>query len=149
MDHHRNSENDAKTLERHRKDRFFQTDESQSKNLGLPLFTKDLPDTRKYGDTIGSLHDFTSMTSLHIGVRLLLGPQIGHYSSTTDIYYLAAASAPSAPFRLIDALPPTLKYICIRGYAAGTDPAWDEQINELMQKKSREITSSKTSARYR
>jgi hypothetical protein len=116
------------TLEYEREDKYFQMDEAESQGLGLPLLVKDLPDTRSYGLTIGSMHDFTALTRLSIGVRLLLGPQV--YKPSTG----NATSLP-APFRLADSLPPNLEYLCIRGYRPGMDSTWDEQIKDFMDNK--------------
>jgi hypothetical protein len=113
-------------LKYERKDKYFQMDEAESQVLGLPLLTKDLPDTRKYDLTVGSMHDFTVLTHLSIGVKLLLGPQVFNPSTSN------ATSLP-APFRLVDSLPPNLKYLCIRGYQAGMDSNWDEQIKEFIE----------------
>lgn len=79
-----------------------------------PLFTKDLPDTREYSGTLGSLHDFTALTDLSVGVTLLLGP------------------GEAAPFRLIDALPPNLESLVLRGYRKGAKQSHDKHIDELL-----------------
>jgi hypothetical protein len=81
-------------------------------------------DDRKYGDTMGSLTDFTALTHLSIGIGILLGPpesQTGYPAK--------------APFRLVDGLPPKLEYLCIRGYEKGQEAEWDKQTQELMDAK--------------
>jgi hypothetical protein len=112
-------------LKYERKEKYFRLDESESQALGLPLLNKDLPDTRKYQLTIGSMYDFTVLSHLSIRVKLLLGPQL--FKPSTGIKV-----ALPAPFRLVDSLPPNLKYLYVRGYRAGIDPNWDKQIKELM-----------------
>jgi hypothetical protein len=108
-----------------RKDPYFRIDEAEAQALGIPIFPKDLPNTRKYGSTIGSLHDFSALTHLSIGVKLLLG--VEKYNSTTRQY-----AVPPSPFRLINALPSNLEYLCIRGYKKGESEEWDGQVTELM-----------------
>jgi hypothetical protein len=104
------------------RDDYWKMDEAESKG---PIWTKDLPDTRVYGTTMGSLQDFTALTHLTIGVKLLLGVE------------------GPAPFRLVDALPPSLKFLCIRGYKAGENPAFASQIQELMEKKAEKLPNLK------
>jgi len=94
-------------------DEWFRLDEQAS--AGGPSHVHDLPDTREYSNTIGSLHDFEKLTHLSMGVKLLLGPP----ESTT-------------PFRLVEALPKSLESLLIRGYTRGKTPKYDEAIGELV-----------------
>ncbi|VUC29246.1 unnamed protein product [Clonostachys rosea] len=75
-----------------------------------------------YGWTIGSLHDFTSLTQLSIGVYTLLGPPDSR----------GERLARQPPFRLIDALPPKLESFCLYGYKKGENLDIDEHVNEFM-----------------
>lgn len=59
---------------------------------------------RDYNSTTGSLHDFERLSHLSIGIELLSGPKS----------YREIAVEP-APFRLVDALPPSLGHLTIRG----------------------------------
>ena len=93
-------------------DEWFHLDDTESTG---PLHVHELPDTREYNNTIGSLHDFEALTYLGIGVKLLLGPP----ESTT-------------PFRLVEALPKSLEYLPIRGYTRGRVPKYDEAIAGLL-----------------
>ncbi|KAK3627820.1 triosephosphate isomerase [Elasticomyces elasticus] len=93
-------------------DEWFKLDEEASTG---PLHVHDLPDTRVYDNTIGSLHDFAKLSELSIGVKLLLGPPES-----------------STPFRLVDALPQSLEYLLIRGYTRGKVAKYDEAIDELI-----------------
>jgi hypothetical protein len=120
-----------------REDPYFNIDEAEAQALGLPLQAIDLPNTRKYGGTIGSLHDFLALTELTIGIKLLLGPQ--EYNTTTR-----EMAAPPPPFRLINALPPNLKHLCIRGYKHGIDKMWDDQIAEFRTLKAEKLPALKT-----
>ncbi|KAJ3563207.1 hypothetical protein NPX13_g8282 [Xylaria arbuscula] len=77
-------------------------------------------DAWKYGETIGSMHDFESLTHLSIGIRSLLG---GNPRSRQSY---------DAPFRLAEALPKSLEYLLIRGYERGSVKEYDSQIDELL-----------------
>ncbi|KAJ9623296.1 hypothetical protein H2203_006236 [Taxawa tesnikishii (nom. ined.)] len=99
------------------RDEWFLLNEANSSG---PLFTKDLADTREYGGTMGSFHDFTALTDLSIGVRLLLG-----------------AGEESAPFRLTDSLPPSLESLVLRGYRRGEMRQHDKQIDDFLRMKSK------------
>lgn len=92
---------------------------------------RDLPNTRDYGATIGSLHDFTALTHLSIGVRFLL-------NGTTYITHreLGQSGHIRAPFRLIEILPPSLEQFTIRGYKKGDNIYHDQQISKFMSLKS-------------
>ncbi|KAM7185083.1 hypothetical protein V8F20_011948 [Naviculisporaceae sp. PSN 640] len=81
------------------KDEYFRLDE-QAGN-GRPLRSFDLPNTRRYGLTIGSLHDFEALEHLAISVDLMLGPRVWHDGMMRRVI--------PPPFRLVDALPRTLK----------------------------------------
>ncbi|KAM7216446.1 hypothetical protein V8F06_008159 [Rhypophila decipiens] len=106
------------------KDEYFRLDE-QAGN-GQPLFSFDLPNTRRYGLTIGSLHDFEALEHLAISVRLMLGPAPRkHWQGETTAV---------PPFRLIDALPRTLKSLHLYDYVAGECPLADEHVKELKEK---------------
>ncbi|KAI0429615.1 hypothetical protein F5Y09DRAFT_309914 [Xylaria sp. FL1042] len=76
--------------------------------------------TRQYGSTIGSMHDFESLTHLSIGITALLGRR-GWYDEGLD-----------APFRLGEALPKSLEYLLIRGYERGKVARYDAQIDEFL-----------------
>lgn len=99
-----------------RMDQYFNMDLEISDS---PLWSIDLPDTRQYGRTIGSLHDFMALTHLSIGVDALIGPH--------------------PPFRLIDALPANLEYFCLYGYVRGRNQGVDEHVAEFMQMKSERL----------
>ncbi|RWA05050.1 hypothetical protein EKO27_g10055 [Xylaria grammica] len=68
-----------------------------------PWMVSELPSTRPYGATIGSMHDFESLTHLSIGIMALLG-----------------------------ALPKSLEYLLIRGYERGKVKRYDDQIDEFL-----------------
>ncbi|KAH6984583.1 hypothetical protein BKA56DRAFT_614314 [Ilyonectria sp. MPI-CAGE-AT-0026] len=91
----------------------------------LPQSPPDLPKKRKYGYglTVGSFDDYQAMTHLSIGVKALLGPTEG------------SRLKEQPPFRLIDALPPTLEYLCLYGYEKGENSDVDEHVDEFMEQK--------------
>ncbi|KAI0109623.1 hypothetical protein GGR51DRAFT_101705 [Nemania sp. FL0031] len=91
-----------------------------------------VPNTREYGKTIGSMHDFESLTHLSIGIGLLLGPR-----------KYRAEENEEAPFRLAEALPNSLEYLMIRGYKRGTVPSYDSQIDEFLLTKQERLPSLK------
>jgi hypothetical protein len=97
------------------RDEYFRQDEADSPG---PLELYQVPDDRTYNNTIGSLHDFEALTHLSLGVKLLLGPA----SSLT-------------PFRLVDALPKSLRSLTIRGYTKGVVAKYDAAIRELLARR--------------
>ncbi|KAJ4257381.1 hypothetical protein NW762_008500 [Fusarium torreyae] len=110
-------EDDAlKELEQRGK-KYYQLDKASS---SLTFWLKDVPDDRAYGSTIGSLYDFTALTHLSISLSALLGP---------------SSEIQKPPFRLLDALPPNLKYLCLFGYVKGKNKEVDDHIEELVQHK--------------
>lgn len=101
-------------------DEYFDLDQAASSR---PLIGSEVPDTRKYGYTIGSFHDFTALTHLSLNFRFLFGP-------AKDWKSHRLAGAP--PTRLIDALPPTLEYLCLYNYVRGENLDIDELVDELL-----------------
>ncbi|KAF7537324.1 hypothetical protein G7054_g3826 [Neopestalotiopsis clavispora] len=106
------------------RDDLFNLDLSQS-DTSRPLLVGLVPSTRKYGYTIGSLHDFTALTHLSLNFRFLFGPNDSHESPCQ------LAEAP--PTRLIDALPPTLEYLCLYNYVRDKNADIDELVDELLK----------------
>ncbi|KAL6916070.1 hypothetical protein FSST1_007565 [Fusarium sambucinum] len=102
-------------------DEYFELDRKSST---LPFWQEDIPDDRPYSLTIGSLHDFNAMTHLSIGLNALFGPSYRRKEP---------------PFRLIDALPPSLEYFCLYGYVKGECEEIDSHINELIQHKEKRL----------
>lgn len=70
--------------------------------------------------TIGSLHDFNALTHLSVGISALLGPSY---------------EVQEPPFRLIDALPPNLEYLCLYGYVKGENKKLGSHVEEFIQHK--------------
>ncbi|KAK2790468.1 hypothetical protein FQN53_009492 [Emmonsiellopsis sp. PD_33] len=95
-------------------------------------FKRNRPDTRPYGQTIGSMHDFIALKRLSIGVQLLCGEP--HPELTTPGW---RNEHHRVPIRLITALPPNLEYLCIRGYVPGKIPHYTRQIEEFMGNRDR------------
>ncbi|KAM0542949.1 hypothetical protein ACHAPJ_012555 [Fusarium lateritium] len=103
------------------------SDRAISSNHGIGI-----GEAKTYGRTIGSLHDFPHLTHLSISVITLLGS----YNNYEPPYRLLKP----APFRLVDALPPSLEYLCIYGYIRGQNPDADDHINELLEKKGEKLS---------
>jgi hypothetical protein len=93
-------------------------------DTGLPIFIWQLPTTRAYDRTIGSMHDFNALKHLSIGIKLLLGYPFGYNGEL-----------PIAPHRLVDALPPNLEYLLIRGYKKEEFELWDSQVEDFQAKR--------------
>ncbi|KAK4206193.1 hypothetical protein QBC37DRAFT_435302 [Rhypophila decipiens] len=110
------------------KDEYFRLDE-QAGN-GQPLRPFDLPNTRRYGLTIGSLHDFEALEHLAISVRLMLGPVVRENVMSQR----RQGETVIPPFRLVDALPRTLKSLQLYDYVVGECPLADEHVKELKEK---------------
>ncbi|KAJ4267065.1 hypothetical protein NW762_003163 [Fusarium torreyae] len=90
-----------------------------------------ISEAKEYGRTIGSLHDFSHLAHLSISVITLLGS----YDNYEPPYRLLKPP----PFRLVDALPPSLEYLCIYGYIRGQNPDTDDHIDELLAKKGEKL----------
>lgn len=111
----------------HAKDEYFRLDE-QAGNGG-PLRSFDLPNTRRYGFTIGSLHDFEVLEHLAISVQSILGP-VAYDDGTRG----RVGETAIPPFRLVDALPRGLKSLHLYDYVVGKSPLADEHVKELKSK---------------
>ncbi|KAL6413191.1 putative f-box domain containing protein [Ilyonectria robusta] len=112
------------------KDEYYYLDEAVSNR---PLWSNQLPNTREYGYTLGSLHDFKAMTHLSIGMKALLGSNV--VSEYNPPFHLIE----QPPFRLIDALPPNLEYLCLYGYTKGVNEEIDSHVQEFMEKKAERL----------
>ncbi|KAF0315838.1 hypothetical protein GQ607_016907 [Colletotrichum asianum] len=110
------------------KDEYFLLAEAEATG---PLLPHRIPDTRKYGYTIGSFHDFEALTHLSINVQALMGPNDGWEPP----YKLKE----EPPFQLVDALPPSLEYLCLYGYRKGENFAVDSHVKELLEKKAERL----------
>ncbi|KAK2768571.1 hypothetical protein FQN54_000427 [Arachnomyces sp. PD_36] len=95
-----------------------------------PRFATGEPDTRPYGQTIGSLRDFTAMKRLSINVGVLLGAP-GNSPSNVSL----GSEKDRVPIRLVDDLPPNLEYFRLRDYVPGQDPFYTNQVEEFMAKR--------------
>ncbi|KAH7001145.1 hypothetical protein EDB80DRAFT_85272 [Ilyonectria destructans] len=112
------------------KDEYYYLDKAVNNR---PLWSNQLPNTREYGYTLGSLHDFKAMTHLSIGVKALLGRNV--MLEYTPPFHLIE----QPPFRLIDALPPNLEYLCLYGYTKGINEEIDNHVEEFMEKKAERL----------
>lgn len=112
------------------KDEYYYLDEAVNNR---PLWSNQLPNTREYGYTLGSLHDFKAMTHLSIGMKALLGRNV--MLEYAPPFHLIE----QPPFRLIDALPPNLEYLCLYGYTKGAKEEIDSHVEEFMEKKAERL----------
>ncbi|KAK3319854.1 hypothetical protein B0T19DRAFT_273448 [Cercophora scortea] len=112
------------------KDIYFDMDVEASTTGGGPLFPEDLPDTRTYGRTIGSLHDFSALRRLSISVNALLGRCVSEVRGKELVKFWD-----QPPFQLIDALPSGLEFFCLYEYRKGANAELDEHVAEFMEKK--------------
>ena len=92
---------------------------------------------QKFGSAIGSLHDFTALTHLSIGIIFLTGPGLSRLSLRDR-----NREYPQAPCRLIDCLPPSLEFLCLRGYREGNEHH-TSMVSELMEKKAKRLPNLK------
>ncbi|KPM41161.1 hypothetical protein AK830_g5427 [Neonectria ditissima] len=109
-------------------DEYFRLDEAISNS---PLWSAELPDTQRYGHTIGSLHPFTAMTHLTMNMAALMGG--------SKQWQPPFRLSEEPPFRLIDTLPPNLEYLCLTGYAKGSNEDIDRHVEEFMEKKAERL----------
>ncbi|KAI9148968.1 hypothetical protein HJFPF1_11012 [Paramyrothecium foliicola] len=94
------------------------------------LRTWDMPTTREYGYTIGSLHDFYSLTHLSIGIKFLLAGTPVSWATSEE-----RKRVHEAPFKLVDALPIGLESLTLRGYTRGENPYYDWHVDEFLKNK--------------
>lgn len=124
-DHHYEYFQDS--LNYYRKQSQWKADEDDSRAAGYPLLTRELPDTKPYRQTIGSLAAFEKLESLKIGLRLLLGPYDGH------------GEVKEPPVELIDMFPPTLKHLTIRGYKQGRLELDDRHVTRFREQMAQKL----------
>lgn len=88
-----------------------------------PRTSLDGPDGRDYGLTLGGFRDYAALRSLKIGVAALLG-------STWQ-----GRLREEPHFRMVDALPGGLEYLCVYGYRRGEHLDVDEHVDEFVRLK--------------
>lgn len=115
----RDEENFQETLDFYRMDAHWKADEDESKARGYVLLSRDLPDTKKYGNTIGSFVDFESLDSLKIGIKLLLGAFDGW------------GDEKKPPVSLLEMFPRSLSHLTIRGYKKGRVEEYDKHVEHF------------------
>lgn len=104
-----------------------------------PLDPKDMPLDRDYGRTIGSLHDFPALTRLSINIQALVGVGTPFGVRPHAPYKLVQ----QPPFRLVDALPPNLEFLCLYGYVQGFNEVVDDHVRELMERRGERLPNLK------
>ncbi|WQF80680.1 hypothetical protein CDEST_05694 [Colletotrichum destructivum] len=128
-------EEESEDLESER-DEWFLLDAAVSSG---PLDPEDMPLDRDYGRTIGSLHDFPALTRLSINIQALIG--VGNPFGVRPHAPYKLVEQP--PFRLIDALPPNLEFLCLYGYVKGFNDAVDDHVRELMERRGERLPNLK------
>lgn len=112
----------SEILEYARKDPRWKADEEESAARGYPLLSRDLPDTKPYGNTIGSFAAFEKLHTLKIGIKLLLGPYDGSQKKIR-----------TPPESLVDMFPASLTHLTIRGYRKGQREMYDRHVEQLRE----------------
>lgn len=106
---------------------------------GRPILTEQLPNTRRYGLGLGSLHDFEALTHLSIQPEKLHGGPTDDDDDDEE----EDETGKDPRRRLVDMLPPSLEYLCLYGYEKGSLEWLDEQVEELMEEKSEKLPKLK------
>jgi hypothetical protein len=116
-------------------------DKAESLRKGHVLRSRDLPDTKSYGLTIGTFRDFHELKVLKIGIKALLGPVYYHRHLPSGEIKTDGAGRRGVmktwEVGLADMLPGGLEELVVRGYKAGENLLWDEEV-EALQKARRE-----------
>ncbi|KAK2757054.1 hypothetical protein FQN54_005023 [Arachnomyces sp. PD_36] len=84
-----------------------------------------------FGTTIGSFHDFTALTHLSIGVKLLLGED--------EAWYRRKLNEAPPTYCLADRLPPNLEYLCIRGFTKDGDEHYTKAVFNMMETRAKHL----------
>lgn len=113
-------EHEGNNDERWHKGEYLDVDTSSSAHSSL-----DHPDSREYGITIGSLHDFEALTHLSINIVALLGKPESERANPREDYV-------EPPFKLVDGLPPNLEYLRLYDYTKGAHKDIDDQVQQLL-----------------
>lgn len=100
-------------------------DDINNANTTESASSRNTIEPQEFGTTIGSFHDFTALTHLSIGMKLLLGEDEGWYKREIGNF--------PPTYRLADRLPPNLEYLCIRGFTPGESEHYTEAILEMME----------------
>lgn len=109
-----------------RKDEYFFMDEAISDG---PLLPTDIGKPENHDGAIMVFRGYTALTHLSISIPAI----IGQAKRDRDTNRRSLIKPP--PFRLIDALPPSLEYLCLYGYKKGEVWEVDELVEELMEKR--------------
>ena len=106
-------------------DRYYQMDLAAGEG---PIYAHELEDGH---DTlaVGSLRDYKALTHLSVSIELL----------TTSMLPQGRIGRHESEFRLVDALPANLEYLCLYAYEKGKDEKHDSHVEELMRTKSERL----------
>lgn len=125
----REEEHLQETLHSYRRDAHWKADEDESKARGYVLLSRDLPDTKKYGNTIGSFANFESLETLKIGIKLLLGAFDGW------------GGEKKPPVSLLEMFPRSLCNLTIRGYKKGRTEEYDKHVEHFRREMATKLPS--------
>lgn len=113
------------------KDEYFFMDEAIGEG---PLLPTKLGKPKDHEGTTMVFRNYTALTHLSVSIPAIVG-QGEYVPDDRDTRKLKVNLVEPPPFRLIDALPPSLEYLCIYGYIKGEAPEVDELVAELMEKR--------------
>lgn len=108
------------------KDEYFFMDKAISEG---PLLATDLKEPEDHDGNLMVFRSYTALTHLSVSIPAIIGQ--ANYDRDADKWNLLKPP----PFRLIDALPSSLEYLCLYGYRKGEVWEVDEQVEELMEKR--------------
>ena len=105
--------------------RYYQIDLAASEG---PVYAHELEDNHETL-ALGSLRDYKALTHLSVSIDLL----------TTALLPGNSIGLDETEFRLVDALPANLEYLCLYAYEKGKDKENDSHVEELMRRKSERL----------
>lgn len=111
-------------------DEYSALDEADSDG---PLRPTDVKKPQDHDGTILVVRGYSALKKLSVNVEVIVGPTKQEFIDKDTPIQIKLARQP--PFRLIDALPQSLEYLCLYGYEKGAVPDLDEHVAELMAKK--------------
>ena len=104
---------------------YYQMDLAASEG---PIYAHELEDGHETL-ALGSLRDYKALTHLSVSIELL----------TTSMPPTGTIGHGKSEFRLVDALPANLEYLCLYAYEKGKDETHDSHVEELMRRKSERL----------
>lgn len=106
-------------------DRYYKMDLAASEG---PVYAHELEDGHETL-ALGSLRDYEALTHLSVSIELLTTRLVPGFRTRRD----------ESEFRLVDALPANLEYLCLYAYEKGKDEEHDGHVEELMRRKAERL----------